>query len=140
MIPGEWLLSEEPVEINAGRKTVRLRVRNTGDRPIQVGSHYHFFEANRALDFDRPQALGKRLNVPAGQAIRFEPGDEKDVELVAFGGMQRIVGFDELVHGSVTAEHTATEALRRAQQRGYRGMEGWQPPSGDPTQRKEQTP
>jgi urease beta subunit len=122
MIPGEWLLSQEPVEINAGRPTVTLRVRNTGDRPIQVGSHYHFFEANRALDFDRPRALGKRLNIPAGQAIRFEPGDERDVELVTFGGMQRIIGFDGLVEGAVTAQHTAEQALRRARNRGYRGM------------------
>lgn len=132
MIPGEWLLSDEPVEINAGRRTARLRVQNTGDRPIQIGSHYHFFEANRALDFDRPQAFGMRLNVPAGKAIRFEPGDEKDVELVEFGGMKRILGFDDVVDGSVDAEQTRRRAMRRAQDRGYRGMPDRRPAQGDP--------
>lgn len=138
MIPGEWFISDEPVEINAGRPTVQLMVTNTGDRPIQVGSHYHFFEANRALLFDRPESLGKRLNVPAGKAIRFEPGEEKEVELVTFGGAQRIVGFNELVGGAVTAKHTATEALRSARNNGYLGMQDWQHPSeriaehGDP--------
>lgn len=137
MIPGEWLLSDEPVEINAGRPTRTLRVHNTGDRPIQVGSHYHFFEANRALEFDRPSAFGMRLNVPAGKAIRFEPGDEKDVELVEFGGMRRILGFDDVVDGSVDAEHTRRQAMRRAQERGYRGMENWEPARTDPGEQQE---
>ncbi|NJC71336.1 urease subunit beta [Planosporangium thailandense] len=132
MVPGEWLLSEEPVEINAGRRTVTLRVRNTGDRPIQVGSHYHFFEANRALDFDRTRAFGMRLNVPAGNAIRFEPGDEKDVDLVEVGGMKRIFGFDNIVDGSFAAERTVRQAMRRAVERGYRGAREWQAPRGDP--------
>jgi len=137
MIPGEWLLSEEPVEINAGRRTLKLRVHNTGDRPIQIGSHYHFFEANRALDFDRPKTFGMRLDVPSGKAIRFEPGDEKDVELVEFGGMRRIVGFDDLVDGSIDAEHTKHEAMRRAKERGYLGMQDWQPATGDPGKQQE---
>jgi urease beta subunit len=137
MIPGEWLLSEEPVEINAGRRTLKLRVHNTGDRPIQVGSHYHFFEANRALAFDRPKTFGMRLNVPSGKAIRFEPGDEKDVELVEFGGMRRILGFDGLVDGSIDAEHTRREAMRRAKERGYLGMQDWQPSAGDPGEQQE---
>src|SRR3954470_15068657 len=119
MIPGEYFIKDGDIELNTGRKTVTMSVTNTGDRPIQVGSHYHFFEANRALRFDRPEALGMRLNVPAGKAIRFEPGDEKDVELVEFGGMRRIVGFDGLVDGSTTAQHTVAEALRRARDRGY---------------------
>ena len=89
MIPGEWLLSDEPVEINAGRRGLRLSVRNTGDRPIQVGSHFHFAKVNRALDFDREAALGMRLDVPAGQSIRFEAGDERDVMLVELGGLPR---------------------------------------------------
>jgi urease subunit beta/urease subunit gamma/beta len=101
MIPGEWLLSDEPIEINAGRRTVRLAVRNTGDRPIQVGSHFHFFEVNRALEFDRTAALGMRLDVPSGQSIRFEAGDERDVQLVDFGGARRVVGFNSLVNGDV---------------------------------------
>lgn len=137
MIAGEWLLAEEPVEINAGRRTIKLRVQNTGDRPVQIGSHYHFFEANRALEFDRPSALGMRLNVPAGKAIRFEPGDEKDVELVEVGGKKRILGFDEAVGGSVDADHTVQQALRRAQERGYLGMQDWQPAGGDRGQRPE---
>jgi urease subunit beta/urease subunit gamma/beta len=111
---GEWILSDQPVAINAGRRTVRLSVHNTGDRPIQVGSHFHFFEVNRALDFDRPQTMGMHLNIPAGTAVRFEPGDEKDVDLVEFGGMKRILGFNGLVNGSVQATWTVKEALQRA--------------------------
>jgi urease subunit beta len=101
MIPGEWLLSDAPIEINAGRRTQRLTVRNTGDRPIQVGSHFHFFEVNRALEFDREAALGMRLDVPAGQSIRFEAGDERDVNLVDFGGSRRVIGFRKLVDGGL---------------------------------------
>lgn len=137
MIPGEWLLSDDPVELNAGRRTEQLRVRNTGDRPIQIGSHYHFFEANRALDFDRPKAYGMRLNVPAGKAIRFEPGDEKDLELVAYGGMRRVLGFDGLVEGSLDAEHTRRHAMREAEERGYLGMAGWDEAGGDPGKKQE---
>jgi urease subunit beta/urease subunit gamma/beta len=102
MIPGEWLLSDEPVEINAGRRTLRLSVRNTGDRPIQVGSHFHFYEVNPALDFDRQAAHGMRLDVPSGQSIRFEAGDERDVELVELGGSRRVIGFNNLVNGAVS--------------------------------------
>jgi urease beta subunit len=101
MIPGEWLLSDEPIEINAGRRTLRLSVRNTGDRPIQVGSHFHFYEVNRALELDREAALGMRLDVPAGQSIRFEAGDERDVDLVALGGSRRVIGFNNLVDGGL---------------------------------------
>ena len=101
MIPGEWLLSDEPIEINVGRRTVQLSVRNTGDRPIQVGSHFHFFEVNGALDFDRDAALGMRLDVPAGQSIRFEAGDERDVDLVELGGSRRVIGFNKLVDGGL---------------------------------------
>jgi len=101
----EWyILGDGPIEINAGRRTVRLRVRNTGDRPIQVGSHFHFFESNRALDFDREQAFGMRLNIPSGTAVRFEPGDEREVELVEVGGRQRVVGFNSLVNGKRSLE------------------------------------
>jgi urease beta subunit len=101
VIPGEWLLADEPIEINAGRRTLRLSVRNKGDRPIQVGSHFHFFEVNRALEFDRPATLGMRLDVPSGQSIRFEAGDERDVELVALGGHGRVIGFSGLVDGAL---------------------------------------
>ena len=94
---GGYVLSDKPIEINAGRPTVKIKVRNTGDRPIQVGSHFHFFEVNRALEFDREAAFGKRLDIPASTAMRFEPGDEKEVTLVPFGGKQRINGFNNLV-------------------------------------------
>ena len=101
MIPGEWILSDEPIEINAGRQLLRLSVRNTGDRPIQVGSHFHFYEVNRALEFDREAALGMRLDVLSGQSIRFEAGDERDVDLVAFGGARRVIGFNNRVDGGL---------------------------------------
>jgi len=101
MIPGEWLLSDEPIEINAGRRTLRLSVRNTGDRPIQVGSHFHFYEVNHALELDREAALGMRLDVPAGQSIRFEAGDEREVDLVELGGSRRVIGFNNLVNGGL---------------------------------------
>ncbi|XVV15046.1 urease subunit beta [Actinoplanes sp. CA-131856] len=123
MIPGEWLLSDEPIEINSGRRTARLAVRNTGDRPIQVGSHYHFFEVNRALGFDRAAALGMRLNVPSGQSIRFEPGDERDVELVEFGGSARVVGFSGLLDGAASNPRSRARAMALALERGFTGVE-----------------
>ena len=99
MIPGELIPQEGAIEINAGRPTVSLNVTNTGDRPIQVGSHYHFFETNTALHFDRPAARGMRLNIPAGTAVRFEPGQSRTVELVAYAGAGRIYGFNALIMG-----------------------------------------
>ncbi|GAC1393211.1 MAG: hypothetical protein NVS4B11_11530 [Ktedonobacteraceae bacterium] len=101
MKPGEYLLNDAAgeIEANVGRKTATVLVRHTGDRPIQVGSHFHFFEVNRALDFDRQTAYGMRLNIPAGTAVRFEPGDEKEVSLVAFGGSRMIYGHRGLVNG-----------------------------------------
>jgi urease subunit beta len=92
MKPGEYLLESEPIEANVGRKTVKLAVRHTGDRPVQVGSHYHFFEVNNALDFDRQAARGMRLNIPAGTSVRFEPGEEKEVRLVEFAGERLVLG------------------------------------------------
>jgi urease beta subunit len=103
VIPGEWLLSDEPVELNIGRRTLQISVRNTGDRPIQVGSHYHFFEVNPALEFDRDATVGMRLDVPSGQSIRFEAGDERDVDLVAFGGRRRLIGFSGRMDGQRAA-------------------------------------
>lgn len=96
---GGYVLRDEPIELNVGRQRQKLTVRNTGDRPIQVGSHFHFMEVNRALSFDREAAFGWRLDIPAGTAVRFEPGDEKEVTLVPFGGKQRIYGFNGLVDG-----------------------------------------
>lgn len=101
MIPGEYQLASGDIVANANRKTVKLEVVNHGDRPIQVGSHYHFFETNNALSFDRALAYGMRLNVPSGNAVRFEPGEAKEVELVAFGGNQVIYGFHNKVDGKL---------------------------------------
>ena len=113
MIPGEYLLGEGEIEANAGRRTAELTVANTGDRPIQVGSHFHFFEANKALRFDRAKAFGMRLNIPAGTAARFEPGDEKRVTLVELGGAREVYGLNALCDGS-TAEGRKSESLERA--------------------------
>ncbi len=101
MIPGEYILRPEPVLANEGREEATIFVRHTGDRPIQVGSHYHFFEVNRALEFDREKARGMRLNAPAGAGIRFEPGEEKQVRLVAFGGLRRIFGHQGKINGAL---------------------------------------
>ncbi len=119
MNPGEYLLddSQGPVIANAGRKTQRLLVRNTGDRPIQVGSHYHFFETNRALAFDRAAAYGLRLNIPAGTAVRFEPGEEKEVELAEFGGRRAIRGFNGLLDHTASGDLSDANARRRALER-----------------------
>ena len=99
MIPGEIIPASGTIEINKGRDTVILSVANTGDRPIQVGSHFHFFETNPALEFHRPTARGMRLNIPAGTAVRFEPGQKREVELVPFSGKRRVFGFNALVMG-----------------------------------------
>ena len=99
MIPGELIVAEGEIELNAGRSTLMLSVANTGDRPIQVGSHFHFYEVNRALHFEREASRGMRLNIPAGTAVRFEPGDEKDVELVALAGSRQVYGLNGLVNG-----------------------------------------
>jgi urease subunit beta len=99
MIPGEMIVSDGEIELNAGRETVRLMVGNTGDRPIQIGSHYHFYEANEALEFNREQAKGMRLDIPAGTAVRFEPGDEREVQLVPFVGSREVYGFNGKVNG-----------------------------------------
>ena len=101
MIPGEYFLKSEPIEANRGRATARVAVTNTGDRPIQVGSHCHFFEVNRALAFDRQASYGMRLNIAAGTAVRFEPGDTKEVELVALGGTRTVYGINGLVNGKL---------------------------------------
>ena len=100
MIPGEYILRKEPIICNQGRRTVKLTVVNNGDRPVQIGSHYHFFEVNQEMHFDRTKAFGMRLNIPSGTAVRFEPGEEKEVELVELGGLKRAVGFQNLVNGS----------------------------------------
>jgi urease subunit gamma/beta len=118
--PGEYVLADADVILNEGRVSIRLPVRNLGDRPVQVGSHYHFFEVNKELEFDRAQAFGMRLDIPAGTAVRFEPGDELEVELVAFGGERRVHGLNQLTEGETTAERLGP-ALERARAAGFKG-------------------
>jgi urease subunit beta len=101
MQPGEYEIVDDEIELNAGRETLEIRVANTGDRPIQVGSHYHFAETNPALDFNRAAARGFRLNIPAGTAVRFEPGSERTVELVAYAGARAVFGFRGEVMGPI---------------------------------------
>lgn len=101
MKPGEIIVKRTEIEVNRGHNATILDVKNTGDRPIQVGSHYHFFEANPALQFEREKAYGKRLDIPAGAAVRFEPGDEKEVQLVEYSGKRRIFGFHGEVNGPI---------------------------------------
>lgn len=101
MIPGEYLIDEGEIELNAGRETVRVTVANSGDRPIQVGSHYHFYETNGALQFNREATRGFRLNIAAGTAVRFEPGQEREVELVAYAGERKVYGFNGKIMGSL---------------------------------------
>ena len=111
MTPGEYFLESEPIEINPGRPTLQLEVSNRGDRPVQVGSHCHFFEVNRWLAFDRSRAYGMRLNIAAGTAVRFEPGDTRTVELVAFGGRRRVSGLNALVEGALDDDDVKRRAL-----------------------------
>jgi urease subunit beta len=123
---GGTIVKDSDIEYNTNRKIKKITVRNTGDRPIQVGSHYHFFEVNRYLDFDRMQAYGYHLNIPATTAIRFEPGDEKEVELVSYGGKVRIIGFNGLTMGFAGWEDspsyypTRVRAKRRLKHRGFK--------------------
>lgn len=101
MIPGEIMVLDGEIELNSGRPTITLRVGNTGDRPIQVGSHFHFYEVNAALDFDRHLAKGMRLDIPAGTAVRFEPGDDREVTLVPYVGSREVYGFNGQVNGKL---------------------------------------
>jgi len=119
VVPGEVLLGKDDVVALEGRQTVEVVVANTGDRPIQVGSHCHFFEANRALRFDRKKAFGFRLQVPAGTAVRFEPGEEKRVTLVAFGGNRIVHGINGLTGGKLDDPQVRANALKRATELGF---------------------
>jgi urease subunit gamma/beta len=118
--PGEIRPADGDVVLNEGREAVTLTVRNLGDRPVQVGSHFHFFEVNPELEFDRAASFGMRLDIPAGTAVRFEPGDEREVELVAFGGERRVFGLNRLTEGETSADRLA-DALSRAEQAGFKG-------------------
>ena len=121
MIPGEYFVSSEPIACNVGRPTVQITVVNTGDRPVQVGSHFHFYEANKQMQFPREKAFGMRLNIAAGTAVRFEPGEEKEVELVTFGGNKKIVGFNNLVDGNID-EDNKIAAQERLVAKGFKDV------------------
>lgn len=112
MIPGEYILAAEPIIANPGRRTAQVIVENTGDRPIQVGSHFHFFEVNRALRFPRQQAFGMRLNIPAGTAVRFEPGEAKRVTLVDLGGNRTVYGMNGLTGGKADASNLSAATAK----------------------------
>lgn len=119
MIPGQIFFAEDEIELNAGREKKTISVSNTGDRPIQVGSHFHFYEVNKALIFNRPTAYGFRLNIPSGTAVRFEPGDTREVTLVALGGNRRVIGLNNLTNGALDDPETKADAIVNAQQSGY---------------------
>lgn len=120
MIPGEIFVKNGTIICNEGRETVKIKVTNTGDRPIQVGSHFHFFEVNKAMSFDREKAFGKRLNIVASTAVRFEPGEEKEVELVEIGGNKIARGFNNLVDASVTSEEQKEISLAKAEKLNFK--------------------
>ncbi len=121
VVPGEIFTPEGDIELNAGRRKVTIKAVNTGDRPIQIGSHYHFFEANKALDFDRAGSFGMHLDIPAGTAVRFEPGEAKQVTLAAFGGSGEIFGLNNLTDGTTKGESSKSKALAKAKARGFKG-------------------
>ena len=127
-VGGVILKDDDDITYNAYRRTVKVTVHNTGDRPVQVGSHFHFFEVNRYMEFDRAKAFGYHLNIPATTAIRFEPGEEKEVELVQYGGKTRVIGFNDLVNGYAGLEDKPTfypkhiEALRRVKEYGFKSV------------------
>ncbi|WP_264534821.1 urease subunit beta [Flavobacterium sp. N1736] len=120
MTPGEIFVKEGTIICNKGRETVKIKVTNTGDRPIQVGSHFHFFEVNKAMSFDREKAFGKRLNIVASTAVRFESGEEKEVILVAIGGNKKAMGFNNLVDGLIDSGSKKKQSLAKANQLNYK--------------------
>ncbi|TRV75714.1 urease subunit beta [Streptomyces sp. 130] len=127
----QYLYGDGPIELNAGRRTLKVTVSNTGDRAVQIGSHYHFFEVNSALAFDREATLGMHLNIAAGTSVRFEPGGTREVELCAYAGTGRLTGFSGLLNGSLSSHPARVEAVRRAIERGFRGAETAEPATAD---------
>lgn len=118
LIPGQIILKKQDIPCNVGKKTITVEVKNAGDRPIQVGSHFHFFEVNKKLQFNREQAYGMRLNIPASTAVRFEPGESKTVTLVEIGGKKIVYGHNNLVNGTISEENKA-KALAKAKELGF---------------------
>jgi urease subunit beta len=121
MTPGEYILSANPITCNGNKKNITITVNNTGDRPCQIGSHTHFFEVNKALDFPREKAYGFRLNIPAGTSVRFEPGDSKEVELCELGGKRIVYGFNSLTMGGLKSSNVKNASLQKARQSGFKG-------------------
>ncbi|MCH8915610.1 MAG: urease subunit beta [Thaumarchaeota archaeon] len=120
MIPGEYFLSDEPITANVGKSITSISVQNTGDRPIQVGSHTHFFEVNKALEFTREKSYGCHLNIPSGTSVRFEPGETREIELTEFSGKKIVYGFSGLVNGSLKEKQE--EAFKKASEKGFKGL------------------
>lgn len=121
MIPGEYFFDGEDLELNAGKPVLTLKVNNTGDRPVQIGAHYHFFEVNKALVFDRAKAYGMRLDLPSGTAVRFEPGEVKEVALIPYAGHRVVYGFSALVSGSLDDPYTREMSFGRCREQGFGG-------------------
>lgn len=119
MIPGEYIVGKGEIVCNQGQKAIKVKVTNTGDRPIQVGSHFHFFEVNRKMKLDRSKAFGRCLNIPSGTAVRFEPGEEKTVELVNYGGLRRAFGNNSLVDGDTSLEHNREQKSAQLKSKGF---------------------
>jgi urease subunit gamma/beta len=118
MVPGEIIIKNDTISINVGRPTRTLKVTNSGDRPVQVGSHFHFFETNKFLKFDRAQAFGYRLDIAAGTSVRFEPGETKEIQVVEFGGSKRLVGFNNLADTQCN-DLTLAASMEKARQKGF---------------------
>lgn len=123
MVPGEIIVKNKEIICNQGKRTEKITVSNTGDRPIQVGSHFHFFEVNKALEFDRKAAFGMRLDIASGTAVRFEPGEEKEITLVEISGNKEIYGFSGLTEGIVSDEKVREKSFKRAKELGFKGAE-----------------
>lgn len=123
IIPGEFLIDEGEITLNDGTESIEIKVKNTGDRPIQAGSHYHFFELNKLLEFDRKAAFGMRLDIPSGTAVRFEPGETKTVRLISISGNRIGYGLNGLVNGSFDDDNVKSEALKKAKELGFKGCE-----------------
>lgn len=123
MIPGEYFIENEYITLNSGRKQLTIKVSNTGDRPVQVGSHFHFFEVNKCLEFDRKESFGMRLDIPSGTAVRFEPGEEKEIALTEFAGNKAIFGLNGLTSGSLDDREVLEKAIEKAANLAFKGVE-----------------
>lgn len=123
MIPGEYFIENEYITLNSGRKQLTIKVSNTGDRPVQVGSHFHFFEVNKCLEFDRKISFGMRLDIPSGTAERFEPGEEREIALTEFAGNKAIFGLNGLTSGSLDDKEVLEKAIEKAANLAFKGVE-----------------